>query len=128
MSFAFFAGIVLCGFITSAVLSFFAIRSIVRTMNALIQDLSNGSEQIASASAQVASASQALAQGASEQAASLEETSAATQEITSMTRKNAASSLSASELMAAVDKHVEASNRTLEQMVLSMHEINDFQR
>jgi len=87
-------------------------------------ELSEGSGQIKSASSQVASSSQALAQGASEQAASLEETSASTEEITSMTRKNAENSKSAADVMAEVDREVKEGNQTLDQMVLSMQQIN----
>ena len=85
--------------------------------------LGEGAQQIASASGQIASSSQALAQGASEQAASLEETSSSSQEITSMTQKNAENSKEAAIVMAEVDRHVQAGNRTLEEMVVSMREI-----
>ena len=88
-------------------------------------ELNESTSQIAGASAQVASSSQSLAQGASEQAASLEETSASAEEITSMTRKNADNSRVAAEVMATVDRHVKDGNRTIESMVLSMHEISE---
>jgi methyl-accepting chemotaxis protein/methyl-accepting chemotaxis protein-1 (serine sensor receptor) len=86
--------------------------------------LSDSAGQISSAAGQVAASSQALAQGASEQAASLEETSASTEEITSMVRKNAENSQGAAEVMTMVDRHVKDGNRTIEQMVVSMHEIS----
>ncbi|HEV8038619.1 MAG TPA: methyl-accepting chemotaxis protein [Bryobacteraceae bacterium] len=86
--------------------------------------LSEGAEQINSAASQVASSSQSLAQGASQQAASLEETSASTEEITSMTRKNAKHSKSAADVMAEVDREVKEGNKTLDQMVVSMQQIN----
>jgi methyl-accepting chemotaxis protein len=88
-------------------------------------ELNESTSQIASASSQVASSSQSLAQGASQQAASLEETSASAEEITSMTRKNADNSRVAAEVMADVDRHVKDGNRTIEGMVLSMHEISE---
>jgi methyl-accepting chemotaxis protein len=94
-----------------------------RTLRTITSELSSGSQQIASASTQVSSSSQSLAQGSSEQAASLEETSASTEEITSMTRKNAENSRSAASVMTTVDQHVRQGNQTLEQMVVSMHEI-----
>ncbi|HEX5228350.1 MAG TPA: methyl-accepting chemotaxis protein [Bryobacteraceae bacterium] len=102
---------------------FFFVRHLTRTLRTTVRELSEGAGQVSSASAQVASSSQALAQGASEQAASLEETSASSEEITSMTRKNAENSSSAATLMGEVDQHVQAGNRTLEQMVQSMQEI-----
>ena len=103
---------------------FLVVRSINQVLNRSVTELAEGSEQITSAASQVASSSQSLAQGASEQAASLEETSASTEEITSMTRKNAENSQSAANVMSAVDQHVKEGNRTLEQMVVSMAEIN----
>lgn len=103
-----------------------AVRMVLETtrkLRAIAADLGEGVQQISSASGQVASSSQALAQGASEQAASLEETSSSSQEITSMTQKNAENSQSAATVMAEVDQNVQAGNRTLEEMVVSMREI-----
>jgi methyl-accepting chemotaxis protein/methyl-accepting chemotaxis protein-1 (serine sensor receptor) len=90
----------------------------------LASELSQGAEQVASAAEQVSSSSQALAQGASEQAASLEETSASGEEINSMTRKNAENSRLAAQCMTETSQSVAAANRTLEDMVGSMNEIN----
>ncbi len=103
---------------------YFVARSVNRALMAAISELTKGAEQVTSASAQVASSSQSLAQGASEQAASLEETSASTQEITSMTRTNAENSQTAAEVMGAVDREVKEGNRTLEEMLVSMQQIN----
>jgi methyl-accepting chemotaxis protein/methyl-accepting chemotaxis protein-1 (serine sensor receptor) len=86
--------------------------------------LDEGISQIDTASSQVASSSQSLAEGASQQAASLEETSASTEEITSMTRNNAQSSRSAAEVMTTVHNKVVEGNRALEEMMVSMQEIN----
>lgn len=98
-------------------------RRITKQLRRVATDLGDGAKQIASASGQISSSSQTLAQGASEQAASLEETSSSSQEITSMTRKNAENSQSAATVMGEVDQHVQAGNRTLEEMVVSMREI-----
>jgi methyl-accepting chemotaxis protein len=107
-----------------AVFGFYFVRSTNTTLHFAVAELRASSAQTATASSQVAVSSQALAQGASEQAAGLEETSASAEEITSMTRKNAENSQTAAELMSTVDQHVKEGNRTLEQMVVSMHEIN----
>ena len=93
-------------------------------LNRIAAELADGKEQVASASTQVAASSQALAQGASEQAASLEETSASVEEITSMVKKNAENSRSVAGLMGDTEQLVKNGNRTLELMVISMHEIN----
>jgi methyl-accepting chemotaxis protein/methyl-accepting chemotaxis protein-1 (serine sensor receptor) len=72
----------------------------------------------------VTSSSQSLAQGASQQAASLEETSASTEQITSMTRKNAENSGAVASLMADAGGRVDVANRALDQMVMTMKEID----
>lgn len=103
---------------------FWVVRSTNRQLRQIGTELGEGATQVASASTQVSSASQSLAQGASEQAASLEETSASAEEITSMTKKNAENSSGAADVMAQVDRKVSDANRTLSEMVVSMHEIN----
>ncbi len=104
----------------------FALMVVLNTtkqLRGVAAGLAEGAEQITSASSQVAASSQTLAQGASEQAASLEETSSSSEEITSMTRKNAENSAAAATLMTDVDYRVTEGNRTLGEMVVSMHEI-----
>ncbi|MGD0298772.1 MAG: methyl-accepting chemotaxis protein [Bryobacteraceae bacterium] len=110
--------------LTLGVAILFLVRNTSETLQKAAAELSEGAEQITSAASQVASSSQALAQGASEQAASLEETSASISEITSMTRKNAENSKSAAGVMATVDREVKEGNQTLDQMVVSMQQIN----
>jgi methyl-accepting chemotaxis protein len=103
---------------------FLMVRSTSGTLQKAAAEIRDGAEQINSAASQVAASSQSLAQGSSEQAASLEETSASTEEITSMTRKNAENSKSAAEVMTTVDREVKEGNHTLDQMVVSMQQIN----
>jgi methyl-accepting chemotaxis protein len=110
--------------LTISIVTIWIVFQTTRTLRSVAAELSEGSEQIQSASSQVASSSQTLAQGASEQAASLEETSASTEEITSMTRKNAENSKAAAEAMITVDRGVKEGNQTLDQMVVSMQQIN----
>ncbi len=117
-------GLIIISCLTGGGLAFFVITGVNRLLNRSISELALGAEQINSAASQVASSSQSLAQGASEQAASIEETSASTEEITSMTRKNAENSKSAAAVMATVDQNVQQGNHTLDEMVVSMEEIN----
>jgi methyl-accepting chemotaxis protein/methyl-accepting chemotaxis protein-1 (serine sensor receptor) len=112
--------------LTGGGLAFFVITGVNRLLHRSITELAQGAEQINSAASQVASSSQSLAQGASEQAASLEETSSSTEEITSMTRKNAEHSKSAAGVMATVNQNVRQGNQTLDEMVVSMEEINAY--
>jgi methyl-accepting chemotaxis protein/methyl-accepting chemotaxis protein-1 (serine sensor receptor) len=90
----------------------------------ITSDLSSGADEIASAAAQIASSSQSLAQGSSQQAASIEETSASAEQIKSMSRKNVDNSRSMATLVGHSQGSFETSNRQLEEMVVSMGEIN----
>ncbi len=117
------AGTVIVFLLIAASVMFMMFRSIAE-LKRMTVELHESEDQIASASTQVAGSSSSLASGASQQAASLEETSASVEEISSMTKKNAENSQVAAEVMTTVDKHVKEGNRTLEQMVLSMHDIS----
>ncbi len=116
--------ILIVSVVTGGLLSFFIVTGINRALNAAVQELSQGAEQVGAAATEIASSSQSLAQGTSEQAASLEETSASSEQMTSMTRKNADNSQRCAKLMVLVDTRVATANQTLEQMVTSMKEIN----
>lgn len=100
------------------------VRKANLTLRQSAEELIEGARQVASAAGQVASASQSLAQGTSQQAATLEETSASTTEITAITRRNAENTTSVSGLMAETAHRIEDANQHLEEMVLSMKEIN----
>jgi methyl-accepting chemotaxis protein len=99
-------------------------RSLARQMRQCTSDMLEGSRQVSAAAAQVASASQSLAQGTSEQAATLEETSSSTTEIAAITRKNADNTKAVAGLMGETAQLVAGANHSLEDMVLSMKEIN----
>jgi methyl-accepting chemotaxis protein len=102
----------------------YVVHGIGTGLKRLVEELDESIGQVSSAAMQISSSSQSLAQGTSEQAASLEETSASSEEMTSMTRKNADNSLQCTQLMSVVDSRVADANRTLQQMVASMAEIN----
>jgi methyl-accepting chemotaxis protein len=110
--------------IAGSLLAFFITRSLNRALIRVITELAEGAEQVAQASQQVASSSQSLAQGTSEQAASLEQTSAASEEINSMARQNTENSRSAMDLVTQSQQEFVETNRSLEQMVGAMGEIN----
>ena len=102
----------------------FLIRRSTLELRSIASELDLGAEQISGAASQVASSSQSLAQGSSEQAASLEQTSASSEQINSMTRKNAQNSKTAAGNMTEASARIGEANHNLDQMVLSMHEIN----
>jgi methyl-accepting chemotaxis protein/methyl-accepting chemotaxis protein-1 (serine sensor receptor) len=100
------------------------VRDISRTLVTAIAELSESAEQMAGAAGQVSSSAQSLAQGSSEQAASIEETSASSEEINSMARKNTENSRAAAELVTQSQQRFSETNRSLDQMVTAMGEIN----
>ncbi len=104
--------------------SFVVISGLNRTLRGAVQDLLTGSEQIVSAAGHVSGSSQLLARGTSEQAASLEETSASSEEINSMARSNTTNSNEAASLVSATQAKFAEANRSLDQMVVAMDEIN----
>jgi methyl-accepting chemotaxis protein len=117
-------GVTIVSLIAAAAVGLFVVRSITKGMHELVQEIANGAEQVSSAATQIASASQSLAEGTSQQAASLEETSASTEEINSMARRNSENSHSAADLVKQSDQRFSDTNRSLQEMVLAMGEIN----
>jgi methyl-accepting chemotaxis protein len=103
----------------------YVVRTIVKTLTGMVNNLRSGAEQVTSAATQVSSSAQSLSQGATEQAASLQETSASMEQMASMTRKNAENATQASSLVTSVTKQVTDSNAALGQMVSSMTAIKE---
>lgn len=91
-------GLTLGGGLIGAWLSFRVGQNTTRSIQRVGETVSKGAAQSATAAAQIASASQSLAEGVNEQAASLEETSASLEEMASLTRRNAESAQSATQL------------------------------
>jgi len=82
------------------------------------------SERIAGAAKQMAGASQELATGASEQAASVEETSASSSRLKAISQDNSEHSREAAELVAKSLRGFDLANRSLDEMVIAIREIN----
>ena len=108
----------------AALVSLLTARSVTRVFRRIAAEMFEGTWQVAAASTQVAASSQSLAQGTSEQAATLEQTSSATSEITAVIRKNAENTRSVAGLTADTALQVFEANRSLEEMVGSMKEID----
>jgi len=100
-----------------------SVRGITVRLRSLTRELAECASGVSDASEQISAASLSLADGATRQAASLEETSASSQELSSMTQSNANNSQEANKLMSKTDTQVTEANRTLEEMVNSMHAI-----
>jgi methyl-accepting chemotaxis protein len=104
--------------------SVFELEDTGRKFRNVIDNLSEGSDQVASASAQVSSASQSLAEGAAEQAASLEEVSSSLEEMASMTKQNADNANQADNLMKEANQVVGKANDSMGELTKSMEEIS----
>ncbi len=105
-------------------LSFFLVRSLVRTLNRAIRGLTASHEQVSSAAGEVSAASQSLAEGSSQQAASVEETSSSLEEMSSMTKQNASNAGQADSLMKQANQVVNKANTSMSQLSTSMQEIS----
>jgi methyl-accepting chemotaxis protein len=113
------------GLLLGITLAFFITRGILNALKTIINNLTDGSEQVASASGQVSAASQSLAEGATEQAAGLEETSSSLEEMSSMTKQNADNAQQASVLASEAKK---AANNGSEAMGRMSTAIRDIQK
>ncbi len=113
------------GLVVGVLLAIVITRGIVKPVNRIIEDLTNGAEQVASASGQVSASSQAAAQGASEQASSLEETSSALEEMSSMGKTNAENAGKANMLMDETTKVVGQAQNVMSQNAQAMSMINE---
>jgi methyl-accepting chemotaxis protein len=98
-------------------------RSITRPIHRVIENLSEGAQQVADASSQVASSSQYLAQGSTEQAANLEETSASLTQMASASHQSADNAQQANVLVSDSHQVVERSDRAMGDLIRSMREI-----
>jgi methyl-accepting chemotaxis protein len=100
-------------------------RSIVKPINRIIADLSDGAAQVNDAAAQVSSAAQQLAQGATEQAASLEQTSSALEQVSAMSRTSAGSAQQANALAQKAREAAHNGDQTMAQLNQAMIGINE---
>ena len=116
------AGYLTCGglLITCLVL---VTLSIVKPIKRIVQNLTEGADQVSSASGQVSSASQSLAEGATEQAAGLEETSSSLEEMSSMTKQNADNAQQANSLASQARKAADNGTESMTRMNAAIQEI-----
>lgn len=97
---------------------------ITSTLRQVAIAIGKRAEEVAAAASLVSSSSHFLAQGSSEQAATLEQTSASSEEINAMAHKNSENSRGAADLVMQSQEKFVLTNRTLEQTVVAMGEIN----
>jgi hypothetical protein len=118
------AGACLGGLLIGVALTFYVTRDIAGALGKITQELDEAAHEVAGAASQVAGSAESLSKGAMEQAAALQQTSTSSQEINSMASRNAANSKSAMDKMVETSQQIGNTNRILEQMVISMNEIN----
>lgn len=103
--------------------AWFITASITKSLNQVIANLTESSNQMTSAAGQVSSSSQSVAQGTSEQAAAVEETTASLEELSSMTKQNASNSQQANTLMSDSVNLINNGQESMKRMVSSIDEI-----
>jgi len=113
----------LAGVALAMILGFAITRTTTHSIQKIIVNLNDVSEQIGDASMQVASSSQNLAEGTSEQASSLEETSSSMEEMDSMTKQNADNAGQAKAMMDDTRRTIEKVSSHMEEMGRAVEEI-----
>lgn len=116
-------GVILGGVILSVILGLLLSRSIYKSLNEIVEKLTQSSNQVATASVQMATAGRQLSEGSTEQAASIEETSATIDETSSMIRQNADNTRQANDLsQQATDAATDGAGK-MQDMIISMKEL-----
>lgn len=102
----------------------FVLRSTSKSINEVIQNLTEGSLQVSTASQQIASASEELSQASTEQAASLEETAASVEEMNSMIGRNSENASAAENTSNNSQAVANNGQEVINKMLQSMEAIN----
>ena len=98
-------------------------KTVIRPIETISADVTEGSNQVADAAGQVSNSSQSLAEGATQQASSIEETSASLEEIAGKVRVNAESAEMADKMMTDTVRLVDEGNKAMDRMVTSIASI-----
>lgn len=103
----------------------FILRALSKSMNGIIENLSENFLNVTSASQQIAASSEELSTAATEQSASLEETAASIQEMSTMVQKNSDYAKRASQM--AQDSRGSASKgkEVVDNMIMAINDINE---
>ena len=101
-----------------------AMQKMVKNLNKVIGQVSISANEIASGSEQLSSASQNISNGSIQQAVSLEEISSSAEELDIQTKSNASNADEANKITIKSREGAEKGNRKMQEMLLSMNEIN----
>ncbi len=110
--------------ITVVLTWFLIVQPLIKTLRGIVDNLSNGAEQVALVTGEISALSHSLAQGSSEQASSIEETSTSMEEMASMTKQNADNANEAAKLVDMCSVSAENGNKAVNEMNRLMEEIN----
>ncbi len=115
--------LLIAGLIVGIGCAWLIIRTINNALGSIVNQLTDGAEEVTAAAGEISSASHSLAEGASQQAASIEETSSSLEEMSSMTRQNADNARQADGIMAETSQDVQTAGSSMRQLTDSMQEI-----
>lgn len=101
-----------------------ALDNIIQSLNDVLSNISTAADSVATRSEQIASNAMTLSQGSSEQASSTEELSATFVEISDQIQKTAKNAEIASSIAKQSSSEVDKGNKSIEEMLLSMNNIN----
>ncbi|WP_309121685.1 methyl-accepting chemotaxis protein [Paenibacillus sp.] len=102
-----------------------AFGAMTDSMNEVLHNIANASEQVASGSRQVSEASQELSQGSTEQASSIQQLTASMEQIASQTKQNAANAEQANMLAMSASADADQGNSQMKEMLAAMEQINE---
>ena len=102
-----------------------ALKETRDTLNKVLAEILDSSEQVAAGSIQVAESSLSLSQGASESAASLEEVSASMNEILGQTKRSSQNAISVNQLSSEAKEAADQGNEQMQTMVEAMRAISE---
>lgn len=102
-----------------------ALNHTIQTLNAVLGEIHQASEQIALGAGQVSDSSQSLSQASTEQASSTEEINATMAQIAEQTKKNAMNANQANDLAEAAKSNAIQGDQEMQKMLAAMVEINE---
>lgn len=106
-------------------LAIVTLKNVTRTIDQVISNLSENSEQVTSAAGQIAASSEELSQSVTEQASSLEETASSIEEMSSMVQKNADNARQATEIAGGSMSSATKGQKVVVNMIHAIDDINN---
>lgn len=101
-----------------------SLKKLVETNAHALKNISEAAASVMTSASEVAAASESLAQGSTEQASAIEEITASIDDVAGKTKQNAKEADNAAQLMREVLADMEKGNRSMQEMVSAMNDIN----